>query len=188
MTSLPSDPSAMARNRREFLAGAGLIGLSAAGLWGVAGCSDEGAGGFKATATPSKPAAAGKLRGRVVVATLQNPPKQAQEALTKAYQRLQPGVEVIWETKNYGNVGDYTSWLGTQLAADRVRPDIVSGNYVPTFGNYVNFDEYAGQTNPYTGNAWREDYRLDLYRELNTQGERYLIGTEGVHLYCLAPG
>lgn len=98
--------------------------------------------------------------GRVVIATLQNPVASAQHALAAAYQKRQPHVEVVWDTKDWSSGQSYPTWLGTQLTAANIRPDIVSGNYVSTFRNYVSFDEYRGRANPYTGHAWSEDYKL----------------------------
>jgi ABC-type glycerol-3-phosphate transport system substrate-binding protein len=107
-------------------------------------------------------------------------PLERTVALSEAYKKVQPGVELIWEYPG-AQAGEYPTWLGTQLAAAPIRPDIVSGNYVPTYRNYVNFDQYKKTTNPYTGNEWDKDLDWDFFVGRNAKGERNMLPTRSVH-------
>lgn len=123
-------------------------------------------------------------KGTIVVSTLgANPDRERFKSLVAAYKLLQPDVEVIIEGPPAG-VG-YPEWLGTQLAAgepSKVRPDLVSGNYQPTYANYVNLDKYVFETNPYTGRIWNEDVDWSFWQERNARGERIMLPTEAVHI------
>jgi ABC-type glycerol-3-phosphate transport system substrate-binding protein len=125
-----------------------------------------------------------KYKGQIVISTNgANPDRTRFTTLIEAYNKLQPDVKVIVEAPPSGV--DYAQWLGTQLAAGApsdVRPDIVSGNYQPTYANYVNLDKYILGTNPYTGNAWNEDVDWSFWQERNTRGERIMLPTEAVHI------
>lgn len=169
-------------SRRQVLTAAGaFLALPAVGL--VAGCSDDGQGGFGSTPRPRRTEPTKKrFSGRLVIGIIQDPPEAAKRALTEGYRRHQPDVEIVWETKDFGGVDNYVNWLGTQLAAGNIRPDIVSGNYVPTFSGYVNFDEYRDAVNPYTGNPWSEDMDFRSGRELNVWAQRYLMATQSFHV------
>ena len=102
------------------------------------------------------------------------------QALVAAYKKVQPDVNVIIEGPPAGV--DYAQWLGTQLAAGNIRPDIVSGNYQPTYAKYVNLDKYRFQTDPYTSRTWNEDLSWDFFQEKNVKGEKIMIPTEAVHI------
>lgn len=122
-----------------------------------------------------------QLEGQIVISTIQNPEDEAKKALTDAYNEQQPNVEIIWETQDT-QAGEYATYLGTLLASNEIRPDIVSGNYVPTFRGYVNFERYRRQTNPYTGNPWDKDLDWDFFRAVNPAGERIMLATRSVHI------
>ncbi|WP_020580430.1 ABC transporter permease subunit [Actinopolymorpha alba] len=170
-------------SRRDFLVRAGALGLSTSSLATLLSACSRDEEGFGARRTPRPSSSADrKLRGRLVVGIIQDPPDAAKEALTKAYRQRQPDVELVWETKDFGGPDGYVNWLGTQLAAGKVRPDIVSGNYVPTFRGYLNFEEYRNAVNPYTGNPWSKDLDFDSGRELNAWAERYLLTTQAAHV------
>jgi len=87
------------------------------------------------------------------------PSKVAQQAVSDAYQKVQPGVQLVWEVQT----GDYITWLGTQLAAGTPRPDIVSVNLQPSYAKYVDFINYKDTVNPYTGNKWSKDFDFEFY-------------------------
>ena len=122
-----------------------------------------------------------QFQGRLVIGTSANPEDPAKEALAAAYREQQPGVEIAWETQDR-EPAEYTSWLGTQLAAGDIALDIVSGNYLPTFRGYVNLDQYRRTTNPYTGNPWDQDLDWDFFRSVNEAGERNMLATRSVHI------
>ncbi len=134
--------------------------------------------------TDSTTTEATKYKGEIVISTNgANPDYVRWSTLIEAYNKLQPDVKVIVEGPPSGV--DYAQWLGTQLAAGEpsaVRPDIVSGNYQPTYANYVNLDKYILGTNPYTGNAWNDDVDWSFWQERNTRGERIMLPTEAVHI------
>ena len=109
-----------------------------------------------------------------------NPEDGRFKGLIEAYNKLQPDVKVTWEGPPQGT--GYDTWLGTQLAAGNVNADIVSGNYQPTYGKYINLDKYRFQTNPYTGNKWTDDVDWDFYVERDAKGSRRMIATEAVHI------
>lgn len=155
----------------------------------LAACDSGGgskSGGFGSTSKPNTgatgKAGTAKLTGQVVVAINSNPPAAAKQALTKAYNAKQPGVKIVWQTKDFGDPTNYTSYLGTQLAANAIKLDVVSGNYQPTFGNYVNFDEQRANRNPYTGNPWDSDLDFDFFRQTNAAGELIMLATQSVHI------
>jgi ABC-type glycerol-3-phosphate transport system substrate-binding protein len=159
--------------RRRFLGtGAALAGVA---------LGPRGAAATPAGPRVSRATQGAQLSGQLVVSTIQNPEPQQQQALADAYRAVQPGVEIVWETQDR-EPAEYTSFLGTQLAAGEIRPDIVSGNYVPTFRGYVNLDRYRRQTNPHTGNPWDQDLNWDFTRDTNSAGERIMLATRSVHI------
>ena len=123
-----------------------------------------------------------KYKGSIVISTngAGNPEDGRFKGLIEAYNKLQPDVKVTWEGPPQGT--GYDTWLGTQLAAGNVNADIVSGNYQPTYGKYINLDKYRFQTNPYTGNKWTDDVDWDFYVERDAKGSRRMIATEAVHI------
>lgn len=157
-------------NRRRF------VGTGAAATGGLAL-------GLQGTLGRISPAAAQgqQLEGTIVISTLQNPEDEAKKALSDGYKEQQPNVEIIWETQDT-QAGEYATYLGTLLAANDVRPDLVSGNYVSTYRGYVNLERYRRQTNPYSGHAWDQDLNWDFSRGLNAAGERILLSTRSVHI------
>ncbi|MEQ4207190.1 ABC transporter substrate-binding protein [Actinopolymorpha sp. B9G3] len=172
-------------SRRTFLARSLALGIGASSLGSLAAsCTDaDGTGSEQKPIVPKSAASTKRFKGRIVVATKQNPSAQARQALTRAYRRQQPGVEIVWDTRDYTDSAAYTAWLDSQLSSGPIRPDIVSGSYAPAFRRYVNLDEYRAQVNPYTGHRWDDDYDFETYRDLNDRGERTEIGTETAHLY-----
>jgi raffinose/stachyose/melibiose transport system substrate-binding protein len=172
-------------SRRTFLARSLALGLGASSLASLAAsCTDaEGTGSAEKPIVPKSAASTKRFKGRIVVATLQNPAPQAQQALARAYRRQQPGVEIVWDTRDYTDPTAYAAWLDSQLSSGPIRPDIVSGSYVPAFRRYVDLDEYRAQVNPYTGHRWDDDFDFETYRNLNTRGERTEVTTETAHLY-----
>ncbi|MGB9617542.1 MAG: extracellular solute-binding protein, partial [Desulfomonilaceae bacterium] len=120
--------------------------------------------------------------GQVVISIGGKFPEEARNALLAAYKAVRPTVEVIWEAPDLSG-SDYGTWLGTQLAAGAVKLDIVSGNYVDSYRNYLDFDKYRKLTNPHTGNPWDQDLDFDFFVERNVQGKRYMIATRAVHQY-----
>lgn len=170
-------------SRRAFLARSLALGVSAPALASMlASCTGDDDEGFGDEQTPEHVSDGTPFKGRIVVAPLQNPPKAAQLALTRAYRKHQPDVEIVWQTKDYSDSREYERWLNTQLSSNRIGPDIVTSTYAPDFRGYVNFDQYRAQENPYTGQDWEKDYQFALYRELNTRGQRNLLGSDGLHL------
>ena len=159
-------------SRRRFLALTGAV--AGAGL--LAGC---GATGSNQSATATK--ASDAYRGQLVISINSMVDKGTQDALSAAYRQRRPDVQIIWEGGNY-TPDTYETWLGTQLAATTIRPDIVSGNYAPTYRNYLNFDAYRTTTNPHTHNPWEQDLNWDFYRATNAAGERIMLPTRAVHI------
>jgi hypothetical protein len=121
------------------------------------------------------------LSGRVVIGTNANPLDPVKEALTRAYQERQPDVEIAWDTAERPP-DEYTSWLGTQLAADDIAVDIVSGNYANTYRGYVNLEAYRSVTNPYSDQIWDADLNWELIRALDAAGNRIMLPTRAVHI------
>lgn len=137
-----------------------------------------------ATAAPAAAEAGVKYTGKVIIALPSSASSEEEnygfQAVKQAYQELQPDVELVWEGPSAGT--DYGPWLSTQLAAGDPQLDIVPGNYVPTYGKYVNFDKYRFQVNQYTGRTWDEDLDWDFFVYKNTKGERVMLPTEAVHI------
>lgn len=122
------------------------------------------------------------MTGTIVISMLgDNPPQEAVDALIASYNEIRPNVEVIWENPGLG-AAEYPAWLGTQLAVDDPRPDIVSGNYFGNYQGYLNFDTVRFLTNPHTDRMWAEDIDWDFYRGQNTFGERIMVPTRAVHI------
>jgi ABC-type glycerol-3-phosphate transport system substrate-binding protein len=161
-------------SRRSALR-AGLT-ASAIGVLGTQGA--RASSGNRAT---HQLAPAQTLSGRIVIGTSQNPDQPVKDALAAAYQERQPDVEIVWETADRP-AAEYTSWLGTQLAADDIELDIVSANYVDTYAGYVNLDMYRGTMNPYSEQMWDADLNWDFSRALNPSGERVILSTRAVHI------
>lgn len=118
------------------------------------------------------------FKGQLIVSVNGANPDLGQfKGLVEAYKKVQPDVEVIIEGPPSGT--EYATWLGTQLAAGDVRPDIVSGNYQPSYAKYVNLDKYRFQTNPHTGKTWDEDLDWNFF---GFGTPRIMLATEAVHV------
>jgi raffinose/stachyose/melibiose transport system substrate-binding protein len=159
-------------NRREFLT---MLGAGTA-LTMLAGCGESNKLTHPATVTNSNK----QLEGQLVISLNVAFDKGAQ-ALTEAYKQVQPKVKLIWDLPG-SSVTDYGTWLGTQLAAGNVRADIVSGNYVPSYRNYVNFDEYRTSINPYMNQPWDQTLNWDFFADRGTSGARTTLATRSVHI------
>ena len=139
-----------------------------------------------ATAAPEATAAettgmGKKFKGQLIISVNGTDAEDASfKALVEAYKKVQPDVKLVLEGPPQGT--EYATWLGTQLAAGDIRPDIVSGNYQPTYVKYVNLDKYRFQTNPYTGRTWDEDLDWDFFVARDAKGQRQMIATEAVHI------
>jgi ABC-type glycerol-3-phosphate transport system substrate-binding protein len=134
------------------------------------------------TAAPAASGSIKQYKGELVVSVLgANADRGTYKALVDAYKKVQPDVNVIIEGPPPGT-GDYTTWLGTQLAAGNVRPDIVSGNYQPTYAKYVDLLKYRFQTNQYTGNTWDQDLNWDFFPYVDAKGRKTMVPTEAVHI------
>lgn len=164
-------------SRRRFLGGAVAAGASGVALSSLLAACSGGGGSFSGggSATNAK-----KFHGKLTVGIIQYPPPSAQKALTAAYKKHQPGVDLVWNVRNWADQDNYVPWLGTQLAAGNIDLDIVSGNYQANFTNYVNFDEYKTTKNPYTGNPWEKDLNFDFFIARNGSGSRYLVATQEI--------
>jgi len=116
------------------------------------------------TAAPTATEAMKQLQGQIVISNWHQgtgvPSPEAQQALTDAYHQFQPEVDIIFETQVGG---DYSTWLGTELAAGKPRPDLVSGNYQPSYDKYVDLISYRDAINPYTGNKWSDDFDFEFF-------------------------
>lgn len=138
------------------------------------------AAGAAATATE---APVSQAPGEVVISLNgENIPEEPMNLMSEAFQDTFPDVEIVWEFPNLG-AGDYPQWLGTQVAAGDIRPDVVSGNYLSTYNGYVNLDQYRKTTNPFTGNPWDQDIQWDALRGKNAKGERIMVHMRSVHTY-----
>lgn len=156
------------------------------GASALSACGGDDDGGF-GDADPSPtgtPAPTGgptssieKFNGTLTIGTLNNPEDSVKRALEDAYHKLQPDVQIVWETQDLGP-DEYEAWLGTQLAAGEIRADLVSGNYAPTFDGFVNLDQYRTAVNQYTGNPWDEDLNFDFSVFRNQSGERTRLATQ----------
>ncbi len=137
--------------------------------------------GAAATATPA-PAVAREPGEIVISLNGENVPEEPMALLSEAFQDTFPDLELAWEFPNLG-AGDYPQWLGTQVAAGDIRPDVVSGNYLSSYNGYVNLDQYRKTVNPFTGNAWDQDIQWDALRGNNIKGERIMVHMRSVHTY-----
>ncbi len=174
-------------SRRDFLVWSG--GLT--GTVALAACAPGGAAPAP-TVAPAEPATAGdatpadsvaQVAGEVVVSLNgENIPEEPMNLMSEAFRDTFPDVEIVWEFPNLG-AGDYPQWLGTQVAAGNIRPDVVSGNYLSTYNGYVNLDQYRKTENPFTGNPWDEDIQWDALRGKNAKGERIMVHMRTVHTY-----
>jgi ABC-type glycerol-3-phosphate transport system substrate-binding protein len=175
-------------SRRKFLilvgTAAGATALTACGATTGPPAGGTTPVGETTVATEATGAAAGGMQhqGQLIISLVgTGEPLERSKALSDAYKKVQPGVELLWEWPGVTG-GEYPTWLGTQLAASPIRPDIVSGNYVGSFRGYVNFDQYRKTINPYTGNPWDKDLDWDFFNGRNAQGERIMLPTRSVHI------
>ncbi len=137
------------------------------------------AGSAEATATSAPSQAPGEV---VVSLNGENVPDEPMALVGEAFQDTLPDIEIVWEFPNLG-AGDYPQWLGTQVAAGDIRPDVVSGNYLSSYNGYVNLDQYRKTTNPFTTNPWDQDLQWDALRGKNAKGERIMVHMRTVHTY-----
>ncbi|GAA5189747.1 hypothetical protein GCM10023322_43140 [Rugosimonospora acidiphila] len=171
-----------APSRREFLTRVVAGALAVPALGGVlAACTDNGGGFDKSSSGGGSTGAGKKFTGQLVISTVINPPKAAQQALTDAYKKVQPGVELVWETQDFSGSDAYTQFLTTQLAAKSPRPDFVSGVYAKTYSGYVDLDQYRQTTDPYTKQPWGQDINFDLGGSRNALGQLYQASTAVSH-------
>lgn len=170
-------------SRRRFLylsggvAGLGLLAACTPAAMPAAAPTPTSLTGTGEQAQPPAQAA-----GELVISISSDIPEAAQEAMNSAYRETFPNVELVWELP-VQDAGQYPQWLGTQVAAGNVRPDIVSGNYFSNFDGYVNLDKFRKMVNPHTGNPWDYDLDFDAFRGLNTKGERIMAAMRSVHTY-----
>jgi ABC-type glycerol-3-phosphate transport system substrate-binding protein len=181
-------PSIQRLSRRNFLLMSG--GITGSALLVACGGTAPAPAPTVAPAAPATSAEVGatavpvsQATGEVVIALNgENIPEEPMNLMSEAFQDTFPDVEILWEFPNLG-AGDYPQWLGTQVAAGDIRPDIVSGNYLSSYNGYVNLDQYRKTTNPFTGNAWDEDLQWEALRGKNAKGERIMVHMRTVHTY-----
>jgi ABC-type glycerol-3-phosphate transport system substrate-binding protein len=156
-------------SRRDFLKiGGSMTGAAALGAMGLPAFAQD--------------VVREDLQGQIVLSLLgNNPDESVIEAMNTAYRTIRPNVELIWEYPGTSADG-YPTWLGTQVASEPIRPDVVSGNYFPNFEGYVNFEQYRYLTNPHTGRTWDEDLDWNFFVSKDEQGERYMLPTRAVHI------
>ena len=119
--------------------------------------------------------------GTIVISIIQDRDESVVQALADAYKEIRPNVEILWENSGAG-AGEYPAWLGTQVAAADIRPDIVSGNYFNSFTGYFDFNTVRYLPNPHTGNLWDQDLDWNFFVSQNAQGQRYMLPTRAVHI------
>ena len=112
--------------------------------------------------------------------------KAGQDALVAAYKEKQPEVEIIFETPPGGPAGGYGAWLTTQLAADDVRLDVVSGVDAGTYRNYLNLDRYQSAFNPYADKPWNEAFDFERFKWASARGERYGLASAAAEVFWFA--
>ncbi len=190
MTEQQNLPQSQQLSRRTFLkmtstlAGSVMLAACAPSSPGpaptVAPAAPAENAGAAATATQ---APVSKAPGEVVISLNgENIPETPMNLMSEAFQATFPDVEIVWEFPNLG-AGDYPQWLGTQVAAGDIRPDVVSGNYLSSYNGYVNLDQYRKTTNPFTNNPWDQDLQWDALRGKNAKGERIMVHMRSVHTY-----
>lgn len=154
-------------DRRTLIARSG----QAAGLAALAGVAPLGRRGTPVTRAALQ---GDNLAGQLVIATTASTfPGDSARAITEAYRSRRPNVELTWELQDL-QASDYATWLGTQLAAGEIRPDIVTGVYQKTFRDWLNYAEYRYAPNPHTGRPWDEDLDWGRAQEYTPTGS--LIG------------
>ena len=176
-------------SRRGFL---GLTG-AALGTGVLAACAPPAAPAEVAApataAAPAEPAMA-MHSGPVIIAlrdtTDDGHQKAGQDALVAAYNAHQPDVDVVFEAPPGGITGGYHAWLTTQLAADDIRLDVVSGVDAGTFRDYLNLDRYVSAHNPYAGKPWNEAFNFERFKWANAKGERYGLAAAGAEVFWYA--
>lgn len=150
-------------SRRQFLTVASGAGASVA----LAACGGT-QGGFS-----GKPATARKpehLNGQLVIsATSTTFLGNSSQALADAYQKVQPDVKLVWNLQDL-DTSSYTTWLGTQLEAGDIVPDIATGVYQKDFAGWLDFEKYRYTENPYTRRSWNQDLQWDQAQAYNVKG------------------
>jgi ABC-type glycerol-3-phosphate transport system substrate-binding protein len=134
-----------------------------------------------ATSAPAVGAQTGQQFSGQIVVSISGEPLPAYQAVVDAYKKVQPNVEVVMEVPGL-TPGDYPTWLGTQLAASNVRPDVVSGNYAGSYRGYVDLDAYRDHVSPYSNAAWDEDLDWDFFVVRGDNNKRILLPTRSVHI------
>ena len=182
-------------SRRKFLAAsaAAVSGSVLAACGGTAGAPPAAGGTAASTGASVAPAAsvavatsaaartgAQQFSGQIVV-SISGEPSPALQAVVDAYKQVQPNVNVIMELPSL-SPGEYPTWLGTQLAASDVRPDVVSGNYAGSYRGYVDLDAYRDHVSPYSGAAWDEDLDWDFFVVRGDSNKRIMLPTRAVHI------
>src|SRR5690606_37461877 len=128
MANMQNRPQRPGLSRRHFLRLSGSV----AGLAALAACTPAAVPASAPTPTSvtgtgeaAQPAVS-QATGELVISISSDVPEAAQEAMNIAYRDIYPDVELVWELP-VQDAGQYPQWLGTQVAAGDIRPDIVSG-------------------------------------------------------------
>lgn len=124
-----------------------------------------------------------KLSGTITISLGMGQGLPVWEALVAAYNQYQPDVKVVLDDKDGAT---YTDWLSNQLAADDLQSDIVTNNTVAKYiqaGNFVDFNEYINDPNPYNGDIpWVDGLDPAVLRPNGPNDGVYCLNVDSVQV------
>jgi ABC-type glycerol-3-phosphate transport system substrate-binding protein len=140
-------------------------------------------GGLVEISTPAGGGAASERTGTIVIA-IQSTDTQTYQALADAYTALNPNVTVRVEVKP---ADGYQEYIRAQFAAGTPEASIVNGNVVADLvqaKKFVDMSAYLDQTNPYTGQPWRDSMDETAIQNMTdpVTGEIYTLNLETVQV------
>ncbi len=124
-----------------------------------------------------------ELSGTIVI-SFASQDTQTWEALCAEYMELHPNVNCVVQLRP---AEAYQDFVRAQFAAGTPEFSLVNGNFVADLVNaksFLDLNLYMDQDNPYSGQAWRDDFdpiALANMRDPLT-GELYLLNTETVQV------
>lgn len=126
--------------------------------------------------SPPPPPPAPSVRERITLATVSANYREGLLRLAREYEKVHPNVEVRVQVQP---VNGYETWLRTQIGTGSdTAPDIYNANYAQGFyerGLLVNLTPALEQTNPYTGNPWKQNLDAQFLEKYKVGGDVALL-------------
>jgi ABC-type glycerol-3-phosphate transport system substrate-binding protein len=122
-------------------------------------------------------------KARILLATVSANYRAGLERLAREYEQQHPDTEVRIQVQP---VNGYETWLRTQIGSgSQEAPDIYNANYTWGFyerGLLVNLTPFLSQTNPYTGQPWRQTLDAQFLEKFKIGGDVAIIPLDFIEI------